>query len=250
MKIIEFNGLPNRTLLFYGECFWGGKDHLITSNSTDKTLDYLVFFDSRGYSFNCEFSASVVGRMFKYLSSKNKSFLIVNRPLEITTWATLYNFLSLNNLSFGKLITNMGFVDFTPKKKSICEDSISQIEYKIGSGVAIAEYLEDYKSAEQELIPLYCLRYNDFYRSFIQEITSNHDTVIVNTPEISPHINYERNRPSSFFNGIVAGNHFNTSIQTASVINLKNFSKDETYDAVHYTGEGSRVVFEELKNEI
>ncbi len=38
----------------------------------------------------------------------------------MTTWATLINFLKLNqNIKFKYLITNMGFNDFTPKKKKI-----------------------------------------------------------------------------------------------------------------------------------
>ena len=108
---------------FYKKENYSGKDQYFFSNTNSYNIDYLFFFDSRGISSG--YNNSLV-KLIETKYSRSHKIIIISRPLYITTWSTLYNFLKLNNLKFKTLVTNMGFVDYTPKKKIILEDYIFQ----------------------------------------------------------------------------------------------------------------------------
>jgi len=245
MRVIESKALPQMPLYFYGDKLWGGVDNFIASNSIDKSIDYLVFMDSRGLTG--ELSSSLVGKIISKITRLNKTYLVIIRPLELTTWATLGNFYALNDLTFRNLITNMGFVDFTPKKKSICDNSIKQLERCIGNGEAVAVGIERYSALDNRDIELYSIEYSQKYRLMAQNIVSRQRTIIINTPQVSKDIQIERARPKSFFSAISAGNSFNLALADSIMIEVDGFDESHTFDAVHYTAIGAERIMELLR---
>jgi len=245
MRVIECKALPQKPLYFYGDKLWGGSDNFIASNSIDKSIDYLVFMDSRGLTG--ELSCSLVGKIITEITGLDKTYLVIVRPLELTTWATLLNFYVLNDLTFKNLITNMGFVDFTPKKKSICDDSIKQLERCVGNGEAVAVGIERYGSLDNRDIELYSIEYSEKYRLMVQDIVSKQRTIIINTPQVPKDIKIERARPKSFFSAILEGNSFNLALADTIMIEADGFDESHTFDAVHYTVIGAEKIMKLLR---
>ncbi len=221
-----------------------GHDFVIRSNAKSTFFDYLLFFDSRGVSR--EFDQSLADQLITSISRSGKTYLLICRPLELTLWATLIRFLTLNKLCPGKIITNMGFVDFTPKKQSILRDAVLQVEAAVGFGVAETCYVEDYAAADG-IIPLYIMRFHDAYRRAIEAIVQQHEMVIVNTPLTDPKLSIKRKRPVSFFSAQAESNEFNRAIDGAQIIDLPDFDETLTYDAVHFTCRGNELIFDRLK---
>lgn len=228
-----------------GERLHDGHDFVVRSNTDNAAMEYLLFLDSRGISR--EFKHSLADKLITRISQLGKTYLLVCRPLELTTWATLIGFLAINELNPVKIITNMGFVDFTPKKQSILQNAIRQVESAVGLGVAETYFVEAY-ATEGGAIPLYSMRYGETYRCAIEEIARRHDTVILNTPLTDPGIAIERKRPVSFFPALAESNAFNRSIRGARVIDLPDFDESLTYDAVHFTRCGNELIFDRLKD--
>jgi len=106
--------IKNSNLYFYNESFNKNNDFMISTNTNNKNYHVLIFLDSRGFSLKSKKNLII----FFKKKFKKKKYLIISRPLEMTTWASLINFLKLNQkITYKYLITNMGFNDFTPKKK-------------------------------------------------------------------------------------------------------------------------------------
>ena len=145
MQLIEFACPAIGPLQVMGEQLHDGHDFVVRSNAENEAIDYLLFMDSRGISR--EFEHSLADKLVVRISQLGKTYLCVSRPLELTIWATLIGFLAVNKLNPVKIITNMGFVDFTPKKQSILQNAIRQVESVVGRGVADTCFVEDYVSA-------------------------------------------------------------------------------------------------------
>lgn len=141
MELFKFSFPKIGRLQIYGERLNTGYDFLIQSNSKDNNIEQLIFLDSRGVGR--EFEGSLAEKIVKKIYLK-KRYMILCRPLKLTTWATLFNLLSCNKLKPQKIITNMGFVDFTPQKKNLLENAIRQVEHQIGKNVAKAKFAEKY----------------------------------------------------------------------------------------------------------
>jgi hypothetical protein len=246
MQPIEFACPGLGPLRVMGERLHDGHDFVVRSNAENSAIDYLLFLDSRGISR--EFEHSLADKMITRISQMGKTYLCVCRPLELTIWATLIGFLALNKLNPAKIIVNMGFVDFTPKKQAILQDAVRQAESVVAQGVAANCFVEDYVSAGGGVIPLYAMRYDEIYRRAIEAIAERHDMVILNTPLTDPGIAIERKRPVSFFPAQAESNAFNRSIRGAQVIDLPDFDETLTYDAVHFTRRGNELIFDRLKD--
>lgn len=247
MRPIEFACPSIGQLRVIGERLHDGHDFAVRSNADNAAIDYLLFLDSRGIS--SEFEQSLADKLITRISQSGKTYLLVCRPLELTIWATLIGFLGLNKLNPAKIITNMGFVDFTPKKQSILQDAVQQVESVVGRGTANFYYVENYALAGgRESIPLYAMHYGETYRHAIETIAKQHDMVILNSPLIAPGIAIERKRPLSFFSAQAESNAFNRSIRGAQVVDLPDFDETLTYDAVHFTHRGNELVFDRLKD--
>jgi len=232
-------------ILFVGKELHKGNDALVLSNCNGKQPDALLFFDSRGISK--EYEGSLAGRIVDYYEQLKMTYLMIVRPLELTTWATFVNFMNANKISPGKIITNMGFVDFTPKKKSILLDAIQQAEYCSGDGSAAFDYKCNYRLSSGVAEPLYGMSYLPGFVADLECLISNHKVVVMNTPAVRRDIEIKRSRPASFFEGLLLTNEFNDKMESAQVVNFPLLDSKYTYDAVHYTNDGNSMMFEIVK---
>ena len=209
-----------------------------------RDINTLFFFDSRGISKDYEHS--LIRKIVDEMNSLN--YLIIGRPLEITTWMTLYNFIQMNNLHPKQIVTNMGFVDFTPKKESIIKQSTDQyIPFFINDEKKV-DFVEKYKSSNEGIIDLYTQEYP---RSFVSELNSllqNFNVIVINTPKLIEGYKFKRKRPTAFFQGIDKSNAFNSALGSKiKVLNFSQFTQTETYDGVHYTESGNMIIFSKLR---
>ena len=171
----------------------------------------------------------------------------MNRLVELTTWATLINFLTINQISARVMVTNMGFVDFTPKKRATLECAMEQVRSMVGSDQVTMSFPEKRPATDGTLMDLYRIDYGDRYRQIIDCFSCRQRTVILNSPGIGPAASFERRRPMSFFSALTEGNQFNRQIAGAQVIDFEPFDETLTYDAVHYTDRGNELMFSRLK---
>jgi len=230
-------------LRFIGSCLHRGHDFAASSNSDSSQFDALVWLDSRGVSRQLE--SSLVAQIIEKIESKKMSYLMVCRPLELTMWSTLMNFMKVNRISPGRIITNMGMVDFTPKKKTLLDDAVDQVAYSFGKDAVRKEYVGRYAGADGEMIMLYAMRYSSAYIDALVELVSKQDTLIINTPLVSSNINISRRRPESFYEGLEMTVDFNRALRRggAVVIEPPAFDDRLTYDAVHYTDAGNTILY-------
>jgi len=245
MKAIELNCQNFRKLKVIGSQIHNGDDFIIKSNAKNSKINLLIFLDSRGVG--SDFDRSLAKKVINQIAENGLSYLLICRPLNLTTWATLLNFININELNPAMIITNMGFVDFTPKKAAILKDAIEQVEFSIGKGVVTTGFAEHYMSFSGEVIDLYFMNYSDKYREAIESVTNKIPTVIINTPNVPKDICVERARPDSFYIGLSKTNEFNRSINHAKTLEVPDFDKSLTYDAVHWTEQGNEIIFEKIK---
>jgi hypothetical protein len=222
-----------------------GHDHFLGSNAQGEDLDLICFFDSRGISGH--FEGSLVEHLIEHAERVGLRYLMICRPLELTTWATLVNFLTLNDVTSRVLLTNMGFVDFTPKKSEILLDAMRQIEAYIGADAATSTFVEESTRLTGETIQLYAMTYGAAYGRHIERTLSDRRAVVINSPVIDPRCVFPRPRPASFFAALKASNTFNQSLAGVEVIDLPEFNTSLSYDGVHYTAEGSRLIYDRVK---
>ena len=231
-------------LKIVGDRLHDGHDFFVSSSAKGSVFDYLIFLDSRG--IGRQFKGLLGHRLITRISQLDKTYIIVCRPLDLTIWASLIGFLANNKFEVAKIITNMGFVDFTPKKYSILQDVTKQVASNVKKGVTKTYFVEDYVS-ETETIPLYAIRYGDAYQCAVQDIADNYNMLIINTPLTDPRIRVDRKRPASFFAAQEHSNAFNKSIAGVQLIDLPNFDESFTYDAVHYTDVGNELIFNRVE---
>jgi HAD superfamily hydrolase (TIGR01549 family) len=234
------------------------KENKTFSNIRDiKEIDYLIYLDSRGLTIDEDsYQHSFMYQCIKELEKRNKTYLAISRPKNLMTFATLLNFLDLNDdLQFSNLITNVGFVDFTPKKNVFIQDMILQASHLWNWDFDIKE-LSTYKMLIQE-DNLYSLHYDNIYIDFIKEqiLRFKFDKVFfINTPDIKKDICIPRKRPIEFFDKItetnILINKISEKIENFYKIDISKmfFSNQEsfTYDAVHYTRDGHQPIKEKL----
>ncbi len=223
-------------------------DFRLQANDRGRAHDFLFFFDSRGVGR--AFAGSIADRLVRHAETGARSYLLACRPLDLTTWATLLNFLAANELTPRRIVTNMGFVDFTPKKQSILDDAVRQVDTLLGPGVASSHFCERTLSSAGEDIPLYSMTYGDAYHQCIEALAAKCLLLVVNTPPVDRDIRVPRQRPASFFDAVEQGNAFNRSIGGATVVEPPQFDERHTYDAVHYTDAGNEVIFEKIREQL
>ena len=181
-------------LVFYGDELNKRHDFVVSSKYPGKRIDLLLFFDSRGVSK--QYNNSLIHKIISHLPQK-MSFLLISRPLEITTWMTLYNFIFLNRIVPKKIITNMGFVDFTPKKvpllkKAFCNTNFfSKVKTKIN-------FLEKYTDENNIHLDLYQQTYPKKFIESLEKLLKNTNTIIINTPLLKEEYFFKRKDLSLF----------------------------------------------------
>lgn len=227
---------------FFGENLNEGSDFYISANAPVAEAKVVLFFDSRGIS-----GGSWEESLLKKLEDRfaDTLCLTVARPLELTTWATLYNFMRLNGLSPEILVTNVGIVDCTPKKFSLCQDMLAQVQYLAESEGGEIQQLEDWVLTSGESETLFTVNYSESYAGQVRRLFSSFPVLCVKTPLVSPDIGIERKRPPCFFSQLHKTNQFIESLGLKTV-ELGNFGRDFTYDAVHWTPQGNTFAYEQI----
>lgn len=229
------------SIKLWGDRLYQGPDQYIFASCPLPQVKYLFFFDSRGISG--EWETSLLKSILSYVK---EDYLIVARPLELTTWATLYNFLNLNSLSFERIITNIGIVDYTPKKKILCENMMAQVKFKDELPACMIYELEEYHFSNGDKDSLFSVEYDDYYIEKMRAFFASLPLVSIKTPIVSGAISIQRKRPASFFKQIYKTNQLIDLLEITS-IDLGIFDNHLTYDAVHWTSKGNEYIFEKLK---
>lgn len=239
---IDCGGKLNLSIV--GKELHSGHAFMVRTNARSKNIDYLVFFDSRGIS--AQYYGSLAEKLIKKINACGKTFLLICRPLEMTTWSSLISFLENSEILPSKIVTNVGFVDFTPKKKETLALSIDHVNAVLGAKIATAKFAEYYHTSEG-IKPLYNTQYKQKYLSNVELVCKTNDVVVINTPKVHQNFSGIKQRPLSFFSGILKANEFNRSISGAKIIEVPEFDNKLTYDAVHFTSEGNELIFDLVK---
>lgn len=225
------------------------------SKNSIKKFDYLIFMDSRGLVVNNGGDNSYIDFVKNRFEYKELNYIIVSRPKNLTTLATLYNFLKLNeDLYFTNLITNLGFVDCTPKKEENINDMLLQISQFSKTENKIIEF-EEFELSEGKTEILKSIDYSlEFKRELSHYLNHRFEKLyFINTPIVSQDIQIERKRPKSFFDQLKNTNSLIDELIKFDLTKNRLIDIGEvanTYDAVHYTKEGHQKIYEKIVKEL
>jgi hypothetical protein len=151
-----------------------------------------------------------------------------------------------NRIAPKVIITNMGFVDFTPKKRSILHDALAQAQHCLKNKCR-SRFIEHYKTADNKILNLYVIDYPKEYKKNIQECLLQSRCVAIKTPLVCKSLRLERSRPASFYTQIQQANCFVDSLGCKTTIDLGHFDNSLTYDGVHWTTKGNQLIMKRLK---
>lgn len=234
-----------------------GSDYQVYVSSLQlKKFDYLVFADSKGASeINHVKPWTLV--FCEMLGKKGYSSMLITRPKEMTIFFTLVNFLNANPYKFHNLITNLGFVDLTPKKEEFIDDILVQNPFPSGSLIkyTLCEYLLNSGISAT----LFSINYNLVVENISAIIDANFKSaLLVGTFEFSQNIKIERKRPIEFFCQLKETNSLLKSICNTSSVskiidanrNIQNSENSISYDAVHFTRKGHNTIVNLIYNNL
>ncbi|MDP5254337.1 MULTISPECIES: hypothetical protein [unclassified Vibrio] len=228
---------------------------LHSSSQVLKEYDWLIFTDSRGLERDdkTKIENTWIYKTCEYLKKNKHSFLVISRPKNLTTFSTLINFLELNEISFKGLITNVGFVDCTPKKRTAVNDiklqlnnlQISEQEEKVFSS-----YELNNGNKEQ----LYSISLDKKAITHIQKVLKKHFStqLLIKTPIIPKDKEFQRKRPNEFYEQIEETNSLIDNIANGIGAITVDFPRHilETFDGVHFTDKDHDLVYALLKKMI
>jgi len=228
--------------------FGAGENHqdkdfrIVSSADTlQNKYDVLIFTDSKGTSLE-RTGKDWTDLLIRELNKKKLSYLFISRPKTLTIFFTLINFLKNNAFRFRYLITNMGFVDLTPKKQIFVDDILAQnsfpsnkytinnfTPYTLSSGLTENLYSVNILSCAQQIAQF-------LSKSFKYSL-------LISTMSVHPQVPIKRNRPAEFFSQLKVSNQFIFSITTHTgnlhYLDVLNHQSEhhplKTYDAVHFT---------------
>ncbi|MDD5072674.1 MAG: hypothetical protein PHO67_02305 [Candidatus Omnitrophica bacterium] len=220
-------------------------------------IDVLIFSDSRSSNIK-SINDSWSMRMFRYFKDKKMSVMLVVRPKECTVFLTLVNFLESNKLYFKHLITEIGLVDFTPKKIEIINDILDQKAVYFKKARFRVERLSKYLLSNGEIKDLYSIDFNrERFKKEIADCIERHsgNAILMGTLEVSQGIKIKRNRPKEFFTKLKDSNRFLAGIcgMSGRIEYLYPFEgaayrpEKLSYDGVHYTGLGHGQIYKVIK---
>jgi len=223
----------------------GKKDFKILSSSSEigKEYDVLIFNDSKGVSL--QNVKSWPEMLIEYFKEKGISSLFISRPRELTVFFTLINFIKLNGVQFKYLITNVGFVETTPKKEEFIDDIISQCPIL---NTNLRKYpLCDYPLNTGKIATLYSIDYESVISLIANSLHANFkQTHLIGAYEFTSGIKIQRNRPKEFYNQLKMANKLmrtvcglSDNIEFVDVnCQIPQNQEDLSYDAMHFTQEG------------
>ncbi|TWX54055.1 hypothetical protein [Colwellia hornerae] len=203
-----------------------------------RKYEWLVFVDSRGLERECSVEETWLYKLCKSLDLRGISYLAVSRPKNITVFATLVNFLNLNNIHFNKLLTNLGFVDCTPKKHIFIKDINEQTKEFFNEDLEV-HIFPQYLDSEEEMINLYNLQYSDDYlMEVVKHLNLSFiESYFITTPIIDSSLMFKRKRPDCFYKQLKVTNEFIHKINLLSngkILKMEPLSLC-TFDGVHFT---------------
>jgi hypothetical protein len=179
----------------------------------------------------------------------------------LTTFFTLINFFERNNNSCKHLITNLGFVDCTPKKKEFIDDLLIQAPKLIKSRDLNLFEMGEYTLNDGSTEMLYSIDYRAVINVLSTQIAKfAFFTHLITTIEFKSDLKISRKRPDSFYLQLKKTNQFLKEISNTnsritlikSIVDSQKFTKPEdlTYDAVHFTKLGHQILFNEMMNKL
>ena len=218
-------------------------ENFIVHNGLSRKFNYLVFFDSRGATVKQEGLHSTITLLRDYFETLKLSYLIVSRPLNLTIIPTLLSFCENTLIEFDNVITNVGFVDTTPKKKDTLLDIESQLD---NANIDYTyKYLCDFELLNGNTEELGTLSITE---SAILDISKRLERItskiyFINSPEVSTNTIFERKRPKCFFPQIIKSNELVSKVSLESRSFLVDISRVgiNTYDGVHFTNKGHQI---------
>lgn len=235
-------------------------DFLILSNANSpQELQRLAFFDSRGKKIlPDEDSGFIANRLARYWDMRGEKYLVLTRTHASTTFFTLLNFLNNLQLNVSFLITNVGFVDFTPKKKSVIDDIMLQGEFLFRRDKIKIKILENYELSSGKREDMLALDLEYFVEN-ISEVLQRHcqEVVFIATHEIDHNVQFERVRPASFFQQLKETNKFLQKLKmraplTRTILDppmVDGSIKDTVFDGVHFTRKAHELLFSKLQTQ-
>jgi len=244
--------------------FGPGKDNvnndfkvLSSANILLKDYDLLLFTDSKGSAENQMQEKTWTEMLISNLEDKKIDFLLISRPKEMTLFFTLISFLKSNKIKFKTLITNVGFVDTTPKKEEFIDDILLQNPFVDKELIKFP--LCEYVLSSGEKATLFSVDYSNVIQSLSDFISNNFEhSYLLGVFEFSLNIKIIRERPKEFYSQLKEANKLIKSIcsfnEKLNFVDVnQNLSFDESqfsYDAVHFTEKGHERMFEICLKEI
>lgn len=228
-------------ILLVGDKLHEGHDFLVKANAPLDEVEVVLFFDSRGISKDWE--SSLLKMLVEYFGAKN--YLAIARPLDLTIWATLYNFFHWNRIFPQLLITNVGLVDFTPKKLSFCHAMVEQVAFTCETESSEILPMENYRLSSGREEMLFSVNYPDRFKLLLRDFLHATPTIAVKTPLLDPGIRIERKRPASFFAQLRKTNEFIDEL-SCTCTTPGCFDERQTYDGVHWTQAGNKLIFDKI----
>lgn len=255
-KIVNIiNSLPGKN--YEGEDLWIETSESLSNQSE---LEYLVFTDSKGKRTEEKGESCFISLLTDYLKKHNISYLVIGRPKELTTFFTLINFLNSCDYHFKNLITNVGFVDFTPKKKEVILDHLLQKPAIKHSDEIKLIKLSKFKLSTGGYEHLYSIDMSNKMKKEIAQALKKHfkQTFLIPTFEIEPNqITNGRIRPSEFFVHLKKTNQFLSELSETDNINLMEIKENSvsehnpiTFDGVHLMQPGHLLIFKTITHNI
>ena len=208
----------------------------------------LYYFDSRGSRISDSASKSLYELLVTNHRVKNQNLIIEVRPLELTTFASLLEYIENFDGHISRLVTNVGFVDFTPKKRILLEEHRSTCE-RLGIEYEEKVVEKNFILSNGERCDLHSIHYKDSFIELIARYFSHiSEITFLSTPANFDNREYwERIRPESFFRGIQETNKFLNQlikqIPNTSMIDLEDI---KTFDGVHWDSHYHVEVFKRL----
>ena len=216
---------------------------LCGQNSTE-----LYYFDSRGSRISDSDSKSLYELILTNHVVDNQDLIIEVRPSELTTFASLLEYIYFFNGHISRLVTNVGFVDFTPKKKVLLEEHRSTCERL---GIEYEEMIveKNYELSNGERCNLHSIHYKDSFIELLDRHLSHiPEITFLSTPtNFKNHELWKRIRPKCFFRGIQETNNFlNLVVNRIPRISLINLDDILTFDGVHWDSYNHFEIFKKL----
>ena len=224
------------------------EDYAFFSNTTSN-FSYLVYLDSRGSRSQFEDQINFATLLKDYFNTKKETYRIIVREFNLTTFLTLMKYLKNVDLKTTTLITNVGFVDYTPKKIEILNEFILNGK-EIGVEIEPKKVETKYKLSDGIFADLYSNFYTyENIKSIIEELKALKKILFINSSEnFKNRDNWDRKRPNSFFKSVVASNDLiqNLNHQLKNSVIIDSLSL-ETFDGVHYLEKSHLELFNRIK---